>query len=112
VFGYSDEDGTEAAGLDGHHDAAEIAARQAEIDRLAEQLAAERAEERCGEVVDVLVESVSDSGIEGRAAPQGPEVDGATSLVDAAKTVRVGDLVTGRVVATSGVDLVATASRQ
>jgi ribosomal protein S12 methylthiotransferase len=112
VFGYSDEDGTEAVGLDGHHDAAEIAARLSDVEQLAEQLTAQRAEERCGERVDVLVESVVDAAVEGRAASQGPEVDGATTLVDAPAATGVGDLVSGRVVATSGVDLVASVSRQ
>jgi ribosomal protein S12 methylthiotransferase len=55
---------------------------------------------------------VVDAAVEGRAASQGPEVDGATTLVDAPVAVRVGDLVSGRVVATSGVDLVASVSRQ
>ena len=42
----------------------------------------------------------------GRAAHQGPEVDGTTSLL-AAGHVAVGDLVTATVVASDGVDLVA-----
>jgi ribosomal protein S12 methylthiotransferase RimO len=112
VFGYSDEDGTEAVGLDGHHDAAEIAARLSEVERLAEQLTAQRADERCGERVEVLVEAVTEAEVEGRAAFQGPEVDGTTALVDARRPVNVGDLVSGRVVSSSGVDLVASAARQ
>jgi ribosomal protein S12 methylthiotransferase RimO len=112
VFGYSDEDGTEAVGLADHHDAAEIAARLDEIERLAEQLTAQRADERCGERVDVLVEAVTDAGIEGRAAFQGPEVDGTTAIVDARRPIGVGDLVPGRVASSSGVDLVAIAARQ
>jgi ribosomal protein S12 methylthiotransferase len=112
VFGYSDEDGTEAAGLDGHHDVAEIQARVADVQRLAEELTSQRAEERCGEYVEVLVESVTGSEIEGRAAFQGPEVDGATAIVDTPGPLAVGDIVRGRVVATSGVDLVASVLRQ
>jgi tRNA A37 methylthiotransferase MiaB len=112
VFGYSDEDGTEAAGLDGHHDVEEIQARVADVQRLAEQLTSQRTEERCGEQVEVLVESVTGSEIEGRAAFQGPEVDGVTALVDPARRLAVGEIVRGRVVATSGVDLVASVLRQ
>jgi ribosomal protein S12 methylthiotransferase RimO len=115
VFGYSDEDDTEAAELDGHHDVAEIDARRAEVERLAEQLTAERAEDRCGEQVEVLIESVSAGGVEGRAALQGPEVDGSTDvlgdLADLAE-IGVGDIVRARVVAASGVDLVAEVARQ
>jgi ribosomal protein S12 methylthiotransferase len=112
VFGYSDEDGTEAASLDGHHDVEEIQARVADVQRLAEQLTSQRTEERCGEQVEVLVESVTGSEIEGRAAFQGPEVDGVTALVDPARRLAVGEIVRGRVVATSGVDLVASVLRQ
>src|SRR6185295_17368912 len=62
VFGYSDEDGTEAVGLDGHHDPAEIAARVDEVERLAEELTAQRAEDRIGQRVEVLVEAVDRHG--------------------------------------------------
>jgi MiaB/RimO family radical SAM methylthiotransferase len=112
VFGYSDEDGTEAVGLDDHHDAAEIAARLSDVERLAEELTAQRAEDRVGEQVDVLVEAIDERVIEGRAACQGPEVDGSTSLLNVPESVQVGDLVSARVVASSGVDLVAEVLRQ
>ncbi|MDX6198386.1 MAG: ribosomal protein methylthiotransferase [Actinomycetota bacterium] len=101
VFGYSDEDGTEAAGLPHKVDPEEVLRRVGRVTALAEQLTAERAEERIGEVVDVLIESADG---EGRAAHQAPDVDG-TTLVDG--DVQVGDLVRAVVVATEGVDLVA-----
>jgi ribosomal protein S12 methylthiotransferase RimO len=105
VFGYSDEDGTEAATYDGKLDAVEIAARVDELTRLVEELTAQRAEERVGEPVEVLVEDVEDGAPVGRAAHQGPDVDGVTRLTAPA---RVGELVTATVVASDGVDLVAT----
>jgi ribosomal protein S12 methylthiotransferase len=111
VFGYSDEDGTEAVGLGGHHDAEEIRARLDHVERLAEQLTAQRADERRGEAVDVLVESVDADTAEGRAAAQGPEVDGMTTLVGLTTSATVGDIVPASVVGSSGVDLVASASR-
>ncbi len=46
VFGYSDEDGTEAEGFADKHDEAEVAARVAHVTDLVEQLVAQRAEER------------------------------------------------------------------
>ena len=49
VFGYSDEDGTEAEGFEGKHDEDEIAERVAHVTALAEELTAQRAEERLGE---------------------------------------------------------------
>ena len=81
VFGYSDEDGTEAATYDGKLDDDEIRARTEHVTALVEELTAQRAEERIGETVEVLVESVADGEVVGRAAHQGPEVDGSTYLL-------------------------------
>jgi tRNA A37 methylthiotransferase MiaB len=112
VFGYSDEDGTEAVRLDGHHDDLEIKARQGDVERLAEELTAQRAEERIGEAVDVLLESVEAGVVEGRTGGQGPEVDGLTTIEGPPRGLRVGDVVRAKVVGSSGVDLVAKRSRQ
>ena len=105
VFGYSDEDGTEAATYGGKHDEDEIRERTEHLTRLVEELTAQRAAERIGESVEVLVESVDDGEGGGRAALQGPEVDGCTTRVGS--DARVGDLVTAVVVDTDGVDLIA-----
>lgn len=110
VFGYSDEQGTGAAQLDGHLEAAEVAERVARVSRLVELLVAERAEDWVGEHVRVLVESVGPDGeVEGRAEHQGPEVDGTTSVIGAAGAQR-GDVVGATVVEASGADLVARAA--
>ncbi|MDH2415867.1 30S ribosomal protein S12 methylthiotransferase RimO [Nocardioides sp. CER19] len=108
VFGYSDEDGTEAAAFPDELklDEDEVRARFEHVQALVEELNAQRAEERIGEYVDVLVETV-DEGTVGRAAHQGPEVDGTTLLLES--TATVGDIVRAEVVATDGVDLVAKA---
>ncbi len=108
VFGYSDEDGTEAAGFDDDLklDEDEIRARTERVTALVEELNAQRAEERIGEQVVVLVESVEHGEVEGRAAHQGPEVDG-TTLLTGADHARLGDLLTATVEATDGVDLIA-----
>lgn len=105
VFGYSDEDGTEAASYDGKLDEDEIRTRTEHVQALVEELNAQRAEERIGELVEVLVESVDQDETAGRAAHQGPEVDGTTYLVGS--TASVGALVRAEVVATDGVDLIA-----
>ena len=55
VFGYSDEEGTEAIGLPGKLDQAEIDARVRRITDLVEELTAQRAEDRIGERVEVLL---------------------------------------------------------
>jgi ribosomal protein S12 methylthiotransferase len=109
VFGYSDEDGTEAATLSGKLDDAEVRARAASVGQLVEELTAQRAEDRVGEQVEVLVEQAGASGgpVEGRGAHQGPEVDGTTTVVGAPADVRVGELLAAEVVGCEGVDLVA-----
>ncbi len=111
VFGYSDEDGTEAAGYDGKLDEDEIRERTEHVTRLVEELNAQRAEERIGERVEVLVESVAGGTAEGRAAHQGPEVDGSTMVTGVPAGVRVGDLVSALVTGADGVDLRAEATR-
>jgi ribosomal protein S12 methylthiotransferase RimO len=105
VFGYSDEDETEAASLPDHVSDDEIERRRKHVDQLVEALTAERAADRIGEAVDVLVEEVEPTGVIGRAAHQGPEVDGVVRLPDV--QVAVGTWVRAEVVGADGVDLVA-----
>ncbi|MEJ2578862.1 MAG: MiaB/RimO family radical SAM methylthiotransferase [Kineosporiaceae bacterium] len=80
VFGYSDEEGTEAAGMDGKHDPDVIAARVARLTSLVEELIAQRAEDRIGEEVDVLVEDVpADAGPAGAGTADAGSADPAGS---------------------------------
>jgi tRNA A37 methylthiotransferase MiaB len=106
VFGYSDEDGTEAASYDDKLHEDEVLARTARVSDLVEELTSQRAEERINEEVVVLVEDVADGDVVGRSAHQGPDVDGATYLDRPG--ARVGDLVRAVVRKSDGVDLVAT----
>jgi len=108
VFGYSDEDGTEAATLDGKLDQAEVDARVERVTGLVEQLTTQRAEDRIGDVVDVLVESTApeDAAAVGRAAHQGPEVDGECLLTEVPDGgYAVGDMIRCDVLDAEGVDL-------
>ncbi|HEX3648371.1 MAG TPA: 30S ribosomal protein S12 methylthiotransferase RimO [Pseudonocardiaceae bacterium] len=107
VFGYSDEDGTEAETLPDKLDADTIAERVGAISALVEELTAQRAEDRLGDTVDVLVERLADDEFDcaGRAAHQAPEVDGECVLTDGSG-LAVGDLVRCAVVDSAGVDLV------
>jgi ribosomal protein S12 methylthiotransferase len=57
--------------------------------------------------VRVLVEEVSGGDVEGRAAHQGPEVDGSVRLTGDLASIKVGDLVDAVVLDSEGVDLVA-----
>ncbi|MDH6143053.1 MULTISPECIES: 30S ribosomal protein S12 methylthiotransferase RimO [Kitasatospora] len=108
VFGYSDEDGTEAATFEGKLPEDVVADRLARLTRLAEELTAQRAEQRIGTEVEVLVESLEDGEVIGRAAHQAPETDGLTTLVGAEQAV-VGQFYRARVIGSEGVDLVAEA---
>jgi len=109
IFGYSDEDGTEAASLGGQVDPAEVARRADDLSDLAEELMAQRATERCGETVGVLIDEPLGPGLyQGRAAHQAPEVDGVTTVRSPAP-LAVGDIVSAVVVGSEGVDLVAEA---
>jgi ribosomal protein S12 methylthiotransferase RimO len=109
VFGYSEEDGTEAASLPGQLAAEEVARRVEEVAGLAEELMDQRGAERIGETVEVLIEErLGDGLFEGRAAHQAPEVDGVTT-VQAQGDLIPGQLVRATVVSSDGVDLTATA---
>ncbi|GHF23650.1 ribosomal protein S12 methylthiotransferase RimO [Streptomyces mashuensis] len=108
VFGYSDEEGTEAATYDTKLDPEVVAERLAHISRLAEELTAQRAEDRVGETIEVLVDRVDDEdGVIGRAAHQAPETDGQVTLAMDPELAAPGRMVVARVVAAEGVDLVA-----
>jgi ribosomal protein S12 methylthiotransferase RimO len=115
IFGYSDEDGTEAATFadDIKIDENEVARRVSEFADLAEEVMAQRAADRVGETVEVLIEEavpVEEGGgqYEGRAAHQAPDVDGSTTVL-ADRPLVPGDLVTAEVVESMGADLVARA---
>jgi MiaB/RimO family radical SAM methylthiotransferase len=112
VFGYSDEEGTEAMGMAGKLDQAEIDARVRRITDLVEELTAQRAEDRVGERVEVLLtEDLSaDEGPgvwAGHAAHQDPEADGTTTVTGVPDGAPAGAMVVAEVVGTEGVDLVA-----
>jgi tRNA A37 methylthiotransferase MiaB len=106
AFGYSAEEGTEATRLQGQHPPEEIEARRARVADLADELVTQRAEARIGECVQVLIEE-ADEDIVGRAAHQGPEVDGNVRLMTRGFTR--GDLVDAIVSDCNGADLVASA---
>lgn len=114
VFGYSDEDGTEGERLDGKVDPDVVEERVERIRSLVDELAAQRAEDRVGLPVSVLVESVEDAGglvVVGRAQHQGPDVDGETILVGDVDGLAVGEVVDAVVEGTEGIDLVARVTR-
>ena len=109
VFGYSDEDGTEAASLPGKLPEAEVARRVGDLASLADEVMAQRAADRIGEVAEVLIEERLGHGrYAGRAAHQAPEVDGATT-VRSPQPLSAGAMVRARVTRSDGADLRAEA---
>ena len=104
------EEGTEAQGLEGQLSEREIQDRVATCAALVDQLLSERAAERVGEEVLVLIEDSAER--EGRAAHQGPEVDGTTTFDNSGESaiqMRVGSYIRGRVIGSNGADLIARA---
>ena len=112
VFGYSDEDGTEALGLAGKHDEDVIAERVERITELVEELSTQRAEARIGSQLLVRVDRAAgdpdgDGMAVGRGDHQAPDVDGEVRLI-ADRVLRPGELVRCTVTDSDGIDLVAT----
>ena len=103
VFGYSDEDNTEALNLPGKLDPDVIAQRVESLSSLADEMVSLRAQARIGENVRVLIED--EEAQEGRAAHQGPEVDGTTTFIGTHYTV--GQYVDAVIIDSMGADLVA-----
>ncbi len=104
VFGYSDEDKTEALNHENKVDQDLINARVEQLSTLVDELLMQRAEERIGERIRVLIEDADLQ--EGRAEHQGPEVDGSTTLQSQRKYA-VGEYVDAIVSEASGADLIA-----
>ena len=109
IFAYSDEDGTEAAMFDDKITRETVRRRYERVTNLVDELVAQRAEERIGSTLDVLIENIDGDVAEGRAEHQGPD-DGTTTIRGAAG-LRAGDIVTVSVSESVGVDLDASVTR-
>jgi tRNA A37 methylthiotransferase MiaB len=100
--------------LPGKIDQAEIDARVRRITDLVEELTAQRAEDRIGERLEVLLtdDLSADEGRgvwAGHAAHQDPDADGTTTVTGVPDGAVAGHLLAAEVAGTDGVDLVATA---
>ena len=104
VFGYSDEDNTEALSLNGKVSPEVISERVEELSTLVDELITQRSEMRIGEQIRVLIEDEAEQ--EGRAEHQGPDVDGST-FIKSRNKYRVGEYVDAVVSDVDGVDLIA-----
>ena len=103
IFGYSDEDNTEALELADKVDEDVIRQRVESLSSLADEMVSLRASARIGENVRVLIEDKELQ--EGRAAHQGPEVDGTTSFIGS--DFEVGQYIDAVIIDSMGADLVA-----
>lgn len=103
VFGYSDEENTEALTLEAKLSEEIIAERVEVLSRIADDALSQRASARIGEQIRVLIEDGANQ--EGRSEFQGPDVDGTTSFIGT--NFAVGDYVDAVVVDSLGADLVA-----
>ena len=103
VFGYSDEDGTEALNMANKIDPDVIAERVATLSTIADNAVSERATLRIGSEVEVLIDDPELQ--EGRAAFQGPEVDGTVGFIDT--EFKLGQWVKAVITESAGADLIA-----
>jgi ribosomal protein S12 methylthiotransferase RimO len=103
IFGYSDEDNTEALELADKVEEDVIRQRVESLSSLAVEMVSLRASARIGENVRVLIEDKELQ--EGRAAHQGPEVDGTTSFIGS--DFEVGQYIDAVIIDSMGADLVA-----
>jgi ribosomal protein S12 methylthiotransferase len=125
VFGYSDEDGTAAESLPDKLDDDVITERVERVTSLVEELTAQRAEDRIGTEMLVLVDAndQTESGgtngaggatqeMFGRGPHQAPDVDGNVMIrtgAGPAASLRPGDLVRCLITGSDGIDLLASA---
>jgi len=105
VFGYSDEDKTEALTLENKVEQSVINSRVESLSTLVDELLMQRAEERIGSLVRVMIEDAELQ--EGRADHQGPEVDGST-FIKSRNKYKIGEYVEALVSDVAGVDLIAS----
>ncbi len=109
VFTYTDEAGTEAFNLEPKVDQSVIDARVQQIRDLVDELMVQRAQERIGELVEVVIESfdAESNSYFGPAGHQG--LDGSeTEIVmqSGGQALEIGQLVQVRLIDSSGVDLI------
>lgn len=105
VFSYSPEDGTPAAEMPGLPVKRTRLRRAQRLRDVADLIGFEKAAERAGSTLEVLVEGVDEEGVTvGRWDGQAPEVDGIV-LLDNESALKPGEIVMARVVDSLGYDL-------
>ena len=102
VFGYSDEDGTEALTMENKLAEEVVTERVAQLSTIADFAVSKRATGRIGQEVEVLIDDPELQ--EGRADFQGPEVDGTVAFIGT--NFKSGDWVRAVITESAGADLV------
>lgn len=102
VFGYSDEDGTEALTMADKLSEEVVAKRVAQLSTIADYAVSARATGRIGQEVEVLIDDPELQ--EGRADFQGPEVDGTVAFIGT--NFKSGDWVRAVITESAGADLI------
>jgi ribosomal protein S12 methylthiotransferase len=111
VFTYSLEPGTPSVKLDGHLPEEVMTARRDELMALQQQVAFDFAESLVGYELDVLVDSVDETGnLVGRTFADAPEIDASVTISGESEQLKdlVGQFVPVEINGTDGYDLVAT----
>jgi len=106
-FAFSPEAGTAAVTLDREVDTALAAERLRECSEVQDPITAAARDALVGTTAEVLVDRVDAEGVVGRTHREAPEIDGVVRLEGGAP--RSGTIVTARIVAAEGPDLVAEA---
>ncbi len=105
VFSYSPEDGTPAAAMPDLPTKRTRMRRAQRLRDLADRIGFEKAADRTGQTLEVLVEGVEDDGVTfGRWRGQAPEIDGVVLFGEDSR-LRPGEIVQARIVDSLGYDL-------
>jgi ribosomal protein S12 methylthiotransferase len=106
VFGFSREEGTRAATMDGQTDLRTIQRRVRALKRAAQTAAATQKADRIGSTVEAIIESVGQTGQGiGRTLWQAPEVDGVIRVTGCGKE-QIGNIIRCRITGANAYDFI------
>ena len=112
AFGYSDQDGATAFGLDGKLSAREVESRRKQLMKLQQRISRTKKKALLGKEFDLLLQGTSEESemlLEGRTAMHAPEIDGKLFINDFPENAELvpGNFYRCRVTETHDYDLVA-----
>lgn len=105
VFPYSDMEGTKSFLMDGKLNQNEIMRRKNELSEAAYRIMEEKAAEKEGKIVEVLIEETANGAAKGRAYFQAPEIDGFIRLkLSRRKIIKPGARLKVKIIKSEGID--------